>query len=686
MNRRYAIIGMVMLGCLVGVARAQETVALAKNTLENAHTLQGEILQRLEELASSREAAGGTGELVATLQAVYRKQTSLVRNLQVWRVESLQNPDAKDPSGDLIRYQREIHQEYSDWQLLLSRMAGRDQAQRQLRQLDARAGSSPAATDMEEVVNHLEAEHVSQALGSAESSADELARLLQMLELAIGDPQKLREKQLSEVQEIANVEKNIRSRLKAEKISRTEWRSLRHEQSELRERLKLLTFKEAGLSDEAAENVNEAYEKMGSAENQMLRRRQEGSLENVDAAITALDKAVDAMERMATGNQVDPETIAPPSIRRKEQKQGIMPTMLGAGGEGLDRSPGAMIAADIALLVKLKRRQKSLYEETTGARPAKPLAARRQMDYAADLPQLARRVDRYLPEASALISEAQAAMVASYESLKADEKDQSIPHQELALDRMDKAEDIMRAWWKELLETLDKISAPGGQAPSHGAAQNEEKAKEDLLMILMREIVRVGRLIKTLETEIARVEGWSQQSTDTIDPAAVQASVEAHYALKATGLDIFEKLVPLGGEASSLPEAVMEASQFIEGAGDILKENNYNVALERDRAAMEFLTNAWVYLAQSMASMEEGKQADEGPRTDEHSDETAKMEDGEAVAGGQGDGSGRDGRWDWELSEEARDVIEQSQAGTLPPQYESAIKQYYQRLSERRAR
>jgi hypothetical protein len=88
-----------------------------------------------------------------------------------------------------------------------------------------------------------------------------------------------------------------------------------------------------------------------------------------------------------------------------------------------------------------------------------------------------------------------------------------------------------------------------------------------------------------------------------------------------------------------------------------------------------------VYLAQSMASMGESKQADESEKTDEEGE--GEMKDGEAVAAGQGTGSAED-RWNWELSEQARELIEQSQAASLPPKYEGAIKRYYERLSKRK--
>jgi len=130
-----------------------------------------------------------------------------------------------------------------------------------------------------------------------------------------------------------------------------------------------------------------------------------------------------------------------PDVKRKSPKKlGGMPAMAGVGGEGIDVSPIAQIAADIALVAKLRRLQEQLYAETLGKAPAKPLPANRQRAYAAQLPQLIRRVELYLASSASLLGEARQAMAESMEHLQANDKRASASRQEVAIDRLRTAE------------------------------------------------------------------------------------------------------------------------------------------------------------------------------------------------------------------------------------------------------
>ena len=201
-------------------------------------------------------------------------------------------------------------------------------------------------------------------------------------------------------------------------------------------------------------------------------------------------------------------------------------------------------------------------------------------------------------------------------------------------------------------------------------------------MVLFREIVRIGRMMKAQQALIARTEGWAGSSPDTIDPQAVAEAAGKQRELSKTAFDILKKLEPLPGEVvSSLPEAVLEAGQWMEGAADMLDEPKFNKALERQRVAMEFLENAWTVMAQSMATLMEGQQSDESEQKDRQG--KPKTGDGEGTTAGTDARTG-DGRpWYWNLPPRARDAISQSLAAPLPPKYESAIKRYYERLSNR---
>ena len=240
----------------------------------------------------------------------------------------------------------------------------------------------------------------------------------------------------------------------------------------------------------------------------------------------------------------------------------------------------------------------------------------------------------------------------------------------------------MRQFLKELLETLSRISTAPGQAPAHGGAGEEEKAKTRLFLIMFREIVRLGELMKDQDVLIDKTTGWADSSPDTIDPQPVTEAAVKQRELSRIAFDVLEKLKPLPGEVvSSLPEAVLEAGQWLQGAADMLDERKFNKALERQRMAMEFLENAYTVMAQSMAPLRQGDQSDES----EQEDRRGQPEIGEGdAAGATAEARTDDGKpWYWDLPPRARVAISLSWAQPLPPAYESAIKRYYERLSHR---
>jgi hypothetical protein len=501
-----------------------------------------------------------------------------------------------------------------------------------------------------------------------------------MLEVATSTAKDLRERHLRELREIIRLQRQIRSKLTEGEIPAMVWLRLRREQGDVRERTRLLTFAESGLSPDAIENVEQAHQSMRSAESAMRRKQQPETMKAVDDAIRALEQAVEQVVMDASQKEQDDMPGLPDVKRKSPKKLGGMPAMAGVGGEGIDVSPIAQIAADIALVAKLRRLQERLYAETLGKAPAKPLPANRQRAYAAQLPQLIRRIELYLASSAALLGEARHAMAESMEHLQADDKRASASRQEVAIDRLHTAEAQMRAFWKKLFEALARISSVDGAAPPHGAEDKaEEKAKMELLLMLMREIVRVGELIKMQDVLNIKTQGWLEAPSDTIDSEAVVRAARDEFDLSRVALDILEKLKAVGGEAQSLPEAVLEAAQWMEGASDMLKESDFAEARRRQDIAMEFLENAWSVMAMSMSTLVKQDREMEG----EPDDKPGESQMQEAQTGGVGvNAVTDDGKpWYWDLPPQSRDAVQQSMDEAFPPKYARAIERYYQRLS-----
>jgi len=200
-----------------------------------------------------------------------------------------------------------------------------------------------------------------------------------------------------------------------------------------------------------------------------------------------------------------------------------------------------------------------------------------------------------------------------------------------------------------------------------------------LLLMLMREIVRVGELIKMQDMLNIKTQGWLEAPADTIDSEAVVRAAKDEFDLSRVALDILEKLKAVGGEAQSLPEAVLEAAQWMEGASDILKESDFAEARRRQDIAMEFLENAWSVMSMSMSTLVKQDREEEG----ESDNKPGESEMREAHATGVGvNAVTDDGKpWYWDLPPQAREAVQQSMDEAFPPKYAPAIKQYYQRLS-----
>jgi hypothetical protein len=503
-----------------------------------------------------------------------------------------------------------------------------------------------------------------------------------MLQVATSTAKDLHELRLRELREIVRLERQIRTKLDADTVPATQWLRMRREQADVRERTRLLTFEESGLSPDANENVQKAHDSMQAAEAGMRRKQKVQTIEAVDAAIHALELAVEQVVTAASQQDQDDMPGLPNVKPKSPEKLGGMPALPGFGGEGIDISPIAQIAADIALVAKLRRLQEQLYAETIGKAPAKPLPANRQRAYAAQLPQLARRVELYLASSAVLLDEARQAMADSMEHLQEDDRRASASRQEIAIERLRTAETQMRQFWQKLFEALSRISNVDGAAPPHGAEEGaEEKAKMKLLLILMREIVRVGELIKKQDILNIKTQGWLEAPANTIDSEAVIRAANEEFALSREGLDILEKLKPVGGEAQSLPEAVLEAAQWMEGASDALKESDFAEARRRQDVAMEFLENAWSVMATSMSTLVQREQEMQGDPDNKPGEALAQ----EAPTGGVGvNAVTDDGKpWYWDLPPQAREAVQQSMNEAFPPKYAQAIERYYQRLSNR---
>ena len=65
----------------------------------------------------------------------------------------------------------------------------------------------------------------------------------------------------------------------------------------------------------------------------------------------------------------------------------------------------------------------------------------------------------------------------------------------------------------------------GAEGAPHGGEGEEEKAKMKALLTVLREIVRVGQIMKELDILIAKTEGWNAADRSKIDAAAVESAV-----------------------------------------------------------------------------------------------------------------------------------------------------------------
>ncbi len=682
MERTAGITSVIAL-LLSGPAGAEESLQLARASLEAAREGQTSILAKLSELTAAGQRAGSQRDLLEQLAAIHRMQSAVVGSTggllaaTFGREMNELDEGQRQAVGQLAADQRAVRNRWTEWAAAFGRSASGGEVGEAMRVVRGRVEASAAGELMRAAAEQVDENHLSEASATGQKAADELARLLAALDAAVSDPQELRDRQVRELQELIARENRIRQGLDAEPLDRGEWVRLRREQAEVRERTRMLTFEESGLAPNAIGHVRAAHEAMRSAEASM-RRQQTEARGQAEIAVRELQAAVEVIASTA-GEENGANLPAPPVAKNKPVKAGGMPAMFGEGGAGLDVSPIAQLAADIALVVKLRKSQQELYEETVGDRPAKPVPAGRQLSYAAQVPQLARRVEMYLPAASAALEAARGEMVASHDRLRDDDKPGSAARQKAAIERLAEAEEKMRAFWKELLETLARISSVAGQAPPAGAAgKEEEKAKMEALLSMLKEIVRVGQLIKDQEVLMAKTDGWLAADAKGVDRDAVSEGAAAQRALSTTGLDIVEKLAPLPGDVTgSLTEAVMEAAQFMEGAADSLDALKFKEARERQDAAMEFLENAWVTLARSMASLGESQQRSESnPQIGQGQAEVGEG----SVAGGSGEG-GEAKPWYWDLPPRARDAVSQSLAEPFPPKYAPSIQRYYERLN-----
>lgn len=679
----------VLILCLSSVAHAgDQSRQDIRASLERARLAQQDVLANLHQLSENRQEASSLSDLLRVLRTLHDMQLGVVRGGRALLARTFgQSADALEADDRqaverLGADQQSVHRRFEEWRAQMHAAASLDGAAESVRIVNGRAEASAAGSLMEEAKQQIDEMTLSEASTTAQRAADEIAKLIHSLEVGMLDAAALLDQRLRELSDILVREKAVRAKLEPDR--EVDWRRLGREQADVRERTRLLTFEETGLATLALEAVRTAHDFMRNAETGLRQRNHEEAVLDVDKAIAELQKAIAAAE--AAEGEVE-ENFMPerPEVKDKRpEKMGGMPAMMGEQSGGIDVSPIAQIAADMALVAKLKRRQQALYSETIGKASAKPLPAGRQTSYAAQLPQLIQRVTIYLPDVAEALDTARGAMVESAEALRQNDNPASAARQEVALERLDYAEQELRTFWEELFKAMSRISSLGGSAPPHGAGQKEEeKAKMNLLLILMREIVRIGALMKDLDVIMAKTTVWMDSPAASIDEKELGTGVAEQWALRDTALDIFEQLKPAASEAQALPEAVMEAAQWLEGAHDAMKESDFARAHERQTAALDFLENAWTIMAMSMATISQNQQQ-QSPSDPQNKTGEAQFQTGEAAAAGS-ETEGDTKPWYWDLPPAAREAIVQSMNEEFPPRYAPAIKRYYERLSRNNA-
>ncbi len=654
--------------------------AAGRRQLASARTAQEQALAGLAQLIAGESRASSLGELVTDIAALRDAQSALVRGARALlprtfgkSLEALAEED-RDALQKLGAEAALIGARFGDWQRAFERRAA--DAPSALKDLASRASASPAAELLEKTAQAIGKNRLSDATAAGRSAIDALTRLVLALEVESLQAGDLRDRRLRALEELLECETRAAVRA-ADARTPEALRQERREQYETCERARPLAFQEAGLPAQAGEHMAGALRAMEAAEAACGRERGDEALASMRKAIDALALAVEIV-RLTDVQAVQARLPAPPSSPRTASPPGAIAGAFGAGSGGVDLNALAQLGADIALVSRLRERQAQLLDESLGTRKEEPAAAERQRVCAAQVPQLARRVEVYLPPAGQALQEAGRAMTEAADRVGAGDRTSAAARQKVALAALATAEEKLRELWTELLETLARISRAVESGPSHGAAGSGEEREMPAASyaVLIRELVRLGRLIKDEEALIARTRAWSE-ATVAADADGVREAAAAQRALAARGQEIASALGDAGGEGGSLVAALGEACPFLAGAADMLEKERYDKALERQETALEYLGEAWTVVTQAAAAAASSRDvaaADSGART------------GTATSGaGLAGGTREDGKpWYWDLPPRARDAVGQSLESRFVPRYAPAIERYYERLAKRR--
>lgn len=676
------------------MVHGQTSLAGARSALDDVRTIQTQLIDRLAELDRSHRRAASMVDLLAGLESLGQLQAVVTTTAQglLTRTFGKTMQDLAESDRQMIEQlavdQQAIQQRWTDWQARLNQAVTGQDTPEALRSFQKAAVDSPVSTLMNRAAGQVQQNHLSQAAETAREAQDELARLQLALLAGTQTAEQLAERHLRLLKELADRQRQIRSPLGNDGLNRTESRRLLRQQVDLAREVRVLLFPEAAVTPGARDFLQTAHEAMNQAIQHLQRQRLSETRAAVDKAITSLEDAIKRAEAEAE-KEIELPMPSGPRNQKRPDKLGGMPAMPGDSGAGIDVSALAQLTGDIALVVKIRRRQILLHRESIGELPVSEamgrLAAGRQRALAALLPQLARRAEAYDPGLTPILEGARHAMVEATGRLENADRRGAAPFQKVAIERLTEAEVRMREFYARLLEALERFSAPSVEGAPHGAEGEEEKAKMTALLTMLREIVRVGLIMKELDVEIARAEAWSAGDT-TPDEQAVKNSAAHHRELSKTGLDIVKQLSVLPGEVvMSLPEAVLEAAQFLEGAADSLDEPDFVETRDRQNTAMDFLENAWQTIAHSMATLTSGQDADDSEKNTEPGDSSESRSGGETAAAVTDSAGGDKKPWYWDLPPQARDAVMQSLSESLPPRYAPAIERYYERLSRSRS-
>lgn len=672
-----------------GAARAEDGVQLARTSLEQAREGQGQVLERLTSLMEERRRSSSTVELMNTLTQLREMELVILQRvrglmpLTFGKVLDKLTESERQRLDQLAADQRGVRQRLADWSAAVARYASAPDAAEAMRRMQTRISRSPARELMDQAEAGMKANRLAEGLTAGTKSADELARLLQSLEAMTTAPEQLLGKRIRELRDLLDGEKRVRVSLEESTSSGPDWALLRKAQEAVSEPARLLAFDESGLFPAALEQVRAAHEAMQSVDAALRKRQREPASSGADAAIAALERALALLES-ATETVIDPDLPQAPYLERRSGTPLPMQVVAQGGAPAPDLNAIAQLAADIAMLAKIRRAQAGFQAEALGRAPPLPEPADRQQALADRLPQLSRRVAWYLPSASERLDAAREGMNQAVELLRAADVRPAAEPQGRALDHLTAAEDEMRVFWEQLLAAMNEItSGASGVAPGGTSDEEPDKALLKRMMQLLPELVRLGLLVKDLDALILTTTPWAENEPDAGESAAVEAAVKRQRLLAETGVDIAAKTGEIGDEASSrVASTVREAVEFMVGAADALEARSYEKANGRQVDALEILRRAWLVAASSMASMSEIEQLS----TDQQGAALGQAGMGAGEGGGGSEGVGGDSKpWYWNEPPRAREAISQSLAQPFPPGYDAAIKRYYERLSERKA-